>query len=284
MLTAAELEARRSWIGASEAAAVLGLNPYVTPFEVWAEKVGKLEAFEGNKYTDAGQRFEGAVLDWAEEKLGDLVRNIPARLPGLPIGSTLDAMLMGSDVPVEAKTAGLFGPLHKDWGDEGTDQVPDSYVVQCQMQMLCTDAELAYLAAFLQGRGFQMFRINRSEKICSYLKSYLPDWWDRHVVANVAPPMTNTSLEVLKRLKREPNKIVEVPTEIAARLERANKEFTASEKEKKSAQAAMLIAMGDAEAADFGDPNRLVTFYEQSRKAHFVSDSTFRVLRFSKRA
>jgi putative phage-type endonuclease len=284
MLTAAEIEARRDWIGASEAAAVLGIHPQRSAYEVWAEKVGDLKPFDGNKYTDAGTRFERAVLDWAEEELGDLHRNVPARLAGLPLGSTLDALTIGGGVPVEAKTAGLLGPLPDGWGDEGTDQVPDCYLVQCQMQMLCTDAEAAFLAAFLHGRGFQMFKINRSEKICGYLKTYLPDWWDRHVVARVAPPLANTSIDILKRLRREPNKTVEIATATAERYERACKEVTAAETEKKAAQAELLIELGDAEAADFGDPSRVLTFYEQTRKAHYVKESTFRVLRFSKRS
>src|SRR6266568_3045016 len=39
MLTKGQLEERRHGIGASEIAAVAGLNPYVTPTAVWATKV-----------------------------------------------------------------------------------------------------------------------------------------------------------------------------------------------------------------------------------------------------
>lgn len=284
MLTAEQLAARRHVIGASEVSAVLGMNPFKTAFEVYAEKVGDLDQFEGNRYTDAGNRFEPEVLNWAEEQLGRLERNITVRYGSAPIASNLDARWVDTGRPVEAKTAGLFGPLSDEWGDDGTDVVPPHYLVQCQAQMLCTESDLAYLAAFLGGRGFAMFKIHRSEKVCKYLATYLPDWWDRHVVKRVPPPMGNTSLEVLKRLRREPNKVVEVAPQLVADFEQAKAAATAAEKAKEAAQKALLAEMGDAEAAEFGDPSKVLTFYEQTRKAHYVSESTFRVLRVSKRS
>ena len=39
------LALRRGYIGGSDAAAVVGLSPYVTPYQVWAEKTGKVEPF-----------------------------------------------------------------------------------------------------------------------------------------------------------------------------------------------------------------------------------------------
>jgi putative phage-type endonuclease len=282
-LTQADLEARKQFIGASEVAAVLGVSPFKTAFEVWAEKTGRVEPFAGNKYTDGGNRFEPVVLDWAEEKLGALERNVVCKFGDAPVASTCDALTVERS-PVEAKTAGLFRPLPEGWGEDGSDNVPDFYLIQCQAQMLCTGADVAHLAAFLGGRGFAMFTIQRSEKICKFLADFLPEWWNRHVVADSAPPMENTSTEVLKRLKREPKKIIEVTAEAAVRLERARAAESEAKKEVEAAQAALLAQMGDAEAADFGDPARLLTFYEQTRKAHHVNESKFRVFRFAKRS
>ena len=38
------LEARKNGIGGSDAATILGLNPYKTTIELWEEKTGKREA------------------------------------------------------------------------------------------------------------------------------------------------------------------------------------------------------------------------------------------------
>ena len=36
------LEERRKSIGGSDAAALVGMNPYVTPYTLWADKTGRL--------------------------------------------------------------------------------------------------------------------------------------------------------------------------------------------------------------------------------------------------
>ena len=50
-----ELLALRSrYIGGSDAAAVVNLNPYSSPYSLWAEKTGKVPCFEGNLATEVG--------------------------------------------------------------------------------------------------------------------------------------------------------------------------------------------------------------------------------------
>ncbi|GIV50913.1 MAG: hypothetical protein KatS3mg038_1434 [Candidatus Kapaibacterium sp.] len=60
---------RRSFLGASDAPAILGLSPWRTAYEVWAEKTGRIDSWSGNAATSAGQLLEPAVLAWASEEL-----------------------------------------------------------------------------------------------------------------------------------------------------------------------------------------------------------------------
>ena len=48
------LALRHKYIGGSDAAAVVGLNAYVSPYTLWAEKTGRLPGFEGNLATEVG--------------------------------------------------------------------------------------------------------------------------------------------------------------------------------------------------------------------------------------
>lgn len=50
-------------IGASEIAAVLGVDPWTTPQQLWERKRG-LTVFEGNEATRRGQYFEPALCAW----------------------------------------------------------------------------------------------------------------------------------------------------------------------------------------------------------------------------
>jgi len=152
MLTARQIEDRRGWVGASDAAAILGINPYSNAHDVYLEKTGRCTPPQ-NKAMDAGSRFEGVIMDWAEDELGAMERDVLFEAPcGCPIKARLDGMLLRGREPVEGKTAGLFGPIPRGtWGDEGSDIVPAWYIVQVQVQMLCSDGYMGHIAAFLGG-------------------------------------------------------------------------------------------------------------------------------------
>lgn len=278
---AAWLADRRNAIGASDVAAILGVSPWQSAWDVWADKTGRLSDWAGNEATRLGTHFERAVLDVAEEKLGELRRNIRICHESLPIAATLDAQCVQTLRPVEAKTTGLAGPVYGDWGAEGTDEVPQNYLVQVHAQLLCTKADLAYLFGLLPGRGVVQYEIQRSDKLCDQLANILNDWWQKHVVKDVEPSRDKATLEIVKRLRREPKKTVELgPTEwalsqnLAAKKE-AIKELT---DQKEAIESQLLAALGDAEQATFPDGSGF-SYFAQTRRAYQAKESTFRVLR-----
>lgn len=61
-------ELRSKGIGSSDIAAVIGVSPYKTPLELWKEKTGRKDQFEGNKYTEAGTLLEPVVAAYFENK------------------------------------------------------------------------------------------------------------------------------------------------------------------------------------------------------------------------
>jgi putative phage-type endonuclease len=297
MLTQADLEVRKKWIGASEAATVLGLNPFQTPYDVWALKTNRCEDGGGNDATDLGNRLESVVLDWAEEDLGTLVRNVRKNEPRLYLGATYDALTASDNEPVEAKTSGLLGPLSDEWGDPGTDQVPGRIIVQAHVQMLLAPSDVCYIPALLGGRGFQMFVVERNDELIDVLISEIPAWWERHVVADT-PPDAIPSPAIIKRLKRTPGKIATINPTLADSYRLLSDEASKAEHAKERAKMALLAAMDDAEAADFGDAEKWLTYFEQTtnrfdeprfKEAHpdlhkqFIRQSSYRVLRLVKR-
>lgn len=278
------LEDRRKAIGASDVAAILGISPYASAWDVWAEKTGRVEGWDGNEATRLGQFFEPGILDYAESKLGELSRGERILHDSLPVAATLDARCVADGRPVEAKTTGLAGPVYGSWGDELTDQVPDYYLVQVHTQLLCTKADLAYLFALLPGRGVVQFEIERSDKVCDRLGEILHDWWEKHVLADVQPSIEKASYEIVKRLKRVPNKCVELNNDVASLLDRYEKAKRVAKKASEIEErykTQLLASIGDAELATFED-GRSLTYTQQTRKGYVVQDSTFRVLRVKK--
>ena len=47
------LELRKKTIGGSDAAGIIGLSSYATPYTVWANKTGRLPDFEDNEASES---------------------------------------------------------------------------------------------------------------------------------------------------------------------------------------------------------------------------------------
>jgi len=55
---------RTKTIGASEIGAILGVNPYMSPVDVWMVKTLRKPEFEGNAATERGLILEPAIAAW----------------------------------------------------------------------------------------------------------------------------------------------------------------------------------------------------------------------------
>lgn len=295
-ITEAQRTRRKTKIGASDMAAVLGLDPWRSAYDVWLEKTADLEDLKENAAMQAGSLFEDGVLNWAGEQLGrKLIRNQYRTLEGTPLASNCDAIVDPEGTPLEAKTTGLFGPVLGEWGEDGSDHVPDRYIIQTHVQMLCTGSKLCHLAAFIGGRGFAMFELHFNHQVADIILEQAQSFWQR--VHEVDPPDdSKPNLEVLKRIRRRPQTIADIDPDLAASYLDATERLKQAEKEREQAQAALLAAMGDAEGARFGG-ERIFTYLPQRRRTidskslrqdhpelaeQYERETEYRVLRLSK--
>ncbi len=279
------LAERRNAIGASEVAAVLGLSKWATPWEIWAEKTGRIDPWSGSKATQAGQLLENAVLDYASDALSSpLKRQVRVVADGIPLAATCDA-ITHSGQPVEAKTTGIVGPIYGEWGDELTDEVPDQYLIQVHAQIICTKAELGYLFALIPGRGIVQYQFIRNDRMVDTLRERLTDWWDTHIVRGLEPPKTPMpQLDVIKRLRKEAGKVIQASPQLVALLEhreQAKAKLASIAKEVEEVEAELLMELGDAEVAELPDGRRL-TYLQSERKGYTVEPCKYRTLRTTK--
>jgi putative phage-type endonuclease len=280
-------EERSKRLGATDIAALLGLSPWRTPWELWAEKTGRLEPTKGNDATDLGQRIESAILDKAEEELGPLSRNVLCRAEGVdfPLASQLDSRVIASGVPCEAKTGGLAGPLVGTWGPENSDELSEVYLVQLSVQMLCSQSDFAHLYALLGGRGIVRYRVMRDESVLTEIVERSSRWWQLHVEKGIEPTITEPiPLAVLKRIRRQPKSEVEIydaGAQAVAEWEAAKATKSAAEKTLEAAQAKLVALLGESEAGRLPD-GRVVTYLSQTRRGYTVDETSFRTLRIKK--
>lgn len=80
------LALRKKSIGGSDAAGIIGLNQYATPYTVWANKTGRLPDAEDNEAMRQGRDLEDYVAKrWEEATAVDL-------FPCVPIPTTISVI------------------------------------------------------------------------------------------------------------------------------------------------------------------------------------------------
>lgn len=189
MLTTEQITLRRTGITASEVSAILGLNPFAGPFDVYLSKTGASAAESETEAMRWGRQLEPVILNRYEVDTGftldypGTVRH--AHHPEL-LG-TPDAVVRGMPRGVEAKTGGIHTAHH--WGDTSVQAVPPHYLVQCSMYMAICDAECWDLAVLLGGQDYRVYSLDRDPDLEQFLVEAALRFWHEHVVREIPPPI-----------------------------------------------------------------------------------------------
>jgi putative phage-type endonuclease len=278
MIKNEQLNERRKRVGASDFSALIGLNPWSNAYSTWLEKCGMLEPAEENPSISFGNRFECVLLDEAESRWGRMDRQVlvmDAKLPML--GSLLDGKVVADGTPVEVKTCGRNSPLIHGFGEPGTSEIPDAYLLQCQVQLRCTRANLCRVLALVAGDVLE-YSVEPSRFWITKIGDIVEDYW-RYVETNTDPRATwwdrlkNThglrecpdpcqaNTGVTARIIRQPGKRVYVdPAKISAWLQARDLRLEAENNEDRL-KAAVQADMVDGEFADTGDGREVVFVY-----------------------
>nr|DAX26967.1 MAG TPA: Exonuclease [Caudoviricetes sp.] len=172
------LDARNAGIGGSDAAVVIGLNRWKSPFQLWLEKTGKaeLEDLSDNEYVYWGKVLEEVVANRFCELTGKKVqRRGLLQMDDYPyILASVDRMVVGENAGLECKTCNGFAA--KEWED---DEVPAAYYVQCQHYMMATGCERWYIAVLIGGNRFVWKEIPRNDDEIALLLQAEIDFWHK---------------------------------------------------------------------------------------------------------
>ena len=145
MLTAEQQAIRSTGIGASDVPAILGVDPWRGPWDVWMAKVHPSDFTDMSEAMEWGHRLEQAICDkflegrdHFEAKRGETMRSEELSFALATPDFLLyeDGRLVGL---LEVKTSGWR--RLDDWGTPGTDQIPSHYMAQVQWQMFVTGAQ-----------------------------------------------------------------------------------------------------------------------------------------------
>lgn len=194
------LKLRSQYIGGSDAAAVIGLNPFTSPFSLWMEKTGQKPPFEGNLATQVGTYLEDFVAGLFEEQTGKKVRRENATLFNTDYPwavANVDRLIVGEDAGLEIKTVSALSTKMFRNGE-----YPPRFYCQACHYMAVTGKPMWYVAVLIGNSDFKVFEIPRDEDEIAALMQAEKDFWENHVVPKIAPPPdgqepTDESLRIL---------------------------------------------------------------------------------------
>jgi len=184
-------------IGGSDIAVILGLNKYRTPLNLWRERKGLDEPFQGNLSTRIGLALEPQNIEEYEGRTGNSVVMYHGAVDGWYRRSP-DGLIYKGDAPslvYEGKTSFSFG-ANRMFGPEsdGPDGVPESYQLQVQWYMARPFGDNlideCHVSALLTGPDHRLYTIRRDDKLCRDMLQVAEHWWNTHIVGDIPPEDT----------------------------------------------------------------------------------------------
>lgn len=198
------LAARRSGLGASESATILGLNNWQTPLSIWQEKTSP----EPPQEKDIGPKARwGQIL---EDTVAREVSKTYLAKEGLKIAptpgllrheehpwllATLDRVVVpraakkdpSAVTILEIKTTGGWN-YRTHW----IDGIPPAHIqIQVQQQLAVTGLPYALVAVLVDGYDLkEPVRIERDDFVIEQMITYTGAWWNDYMVAGVMPDLT----------------------------------------------------------------------------------------------
>ena len=185
------LAIRCKYIGGSDAGAIMGMNPFSSPFSVWAEKTGNIEPFAGSLKTKIGTQFEEFVASVFEEETGKKVRRCNFTLVNdeYPWAcANLDREVIGEDAILECKTTNSRLNTVKFKNGE----YPDQWLCQMMHYLAVTGKKKAYLAVLSECRDFHVFELERDEEDIRTLMEAEKSFWRDYVLTGIQPPVDDS--------------------------------------------------------------------------------------------
>jgi len=288
---------RRDCLGASDAPALAGVDPFRTAGDVWLQKTGRLpdeeRPFGEVSAIALGSAIGPLLVGMAAEKLHRAVAGeVWYRHPTAPLGCSVDGIVLDSPgVLIEAKTSGLLGPLpeHASWGEDGSDEVPESVIIQVHHSLAVLDAQpdvpvirQIVVPALIGGRGFRCYRIERDDSLVEQLYEMETDWWHQYVEGDRCPPDDPPSMSTLRRQLRQPDAPPRTVDNTYVVEWRAAKDvLKQAEKMEEYCRRLVIADLGDGEIGEC-EAGRL-TYRAVHRAAYMVPQGVVRTLRYSPR-
>lgn len=173
---------RTNDVTSSESAALFGLSPYITKFELWYRKKDKtIVSLDENDRMKWGNRLESSIAyGIAEDNLWEISpMKYYMRNEELKMGSSFDFRIRNPFIGLlEIKNVDSLQFKDKWFVDNDSLEAPPHIEVQVQHQLSVAEMDVAYIGALVGGNEVKLIRRVRSEKIINKIKSEIEKFWE----------------------------------------------------------------------------------------------------------
>jgi len=281
------LETRRTGIGGSDAAAILGYSKYRSPLELYCDKIGLTESSAAEtEHQEWGHRLEEPIArKYAEVSgrtitdLGDFTIHRSGEYPWML--ATVDRLIEPKNLSpmgvLEIKTGA--GWKYDDWAFEP----PLGYQMQLQHNLIVTGHEWGAFAALFGGHQFLTYEVRLNVKFADLLIKEEHAFMQR--VINRDPPPVDASESSARGLKalypRPSGETINLPGVAADwgdEIEECKGRLKEITEKKRELENLLKESIGEA---TFGLlPSGIRYSYKlQTTPEHVVPETSFRVLR-----
>lgn len=255
------LDIRKSGIGSSEVATIVGLNPWETPYQLWRRKKGLDEPKAENAAMRNGHHLEDAVSRMWNDATG---REIIKR-------SAIDWIIRDNDRPYlqvspdrtywlgESRSPEAKGILEIKTTRMKVDpeDLPKYWFAQVQYQLGVagyTQGSLAWLSAG-QGFDFGYQDLKLVPDFYDWLIDEVSRFWTDCILGGQEPSVVSVKDVILKYNRHTDRKIIECSDEIFEtyrELKEVKRLMDETEAHKEELEAKLKMAFQDAEALSYG--------------------------------
>lgn len=238
---------RGTFLGGSDAAAVLGVSDWMTPLELYQRKVGTAPPEKPNPRLDsirrAGTELEPHILRLLLAKLREqglevelLARNaryvdqehtflgceidFELRLTGTVQINGEDVYFDGEHINGDCKSSQGFWRWK--WGAEGSDDVPIAYAAQFMHGLGITKRRWCIVAALIGLHDVAIFWVQHDAETIEAMRAKEVEFWTAHVQTKIEPdPIRFSDIRAL--FPQDNGRTVEATPEVAGQVERIKK-------------------------------------------------------------
>lgn len=186
------LAARKNGLGASDTAAVLGVDEWKTPLDVYLDKIGPGSGEDHvGEAAEWGSAIEAVVARKVSTRHPELGKLLPS--PGLFAHPDHPWLLATPDRLLEDRATGRQAVLEIKTTDRmnktaWADGPPHRVQVQVQQQLAVLGLEVAYVAVLFGGREMPApYRIDRDDTVIGLIVEHAGAFWHDHVLTRTPP-------------------------------------------------------------------------------------------------